>query len=361
MRIWCHVSHSDPCRICGKPTWCVLSADGAWAICRRFDTGTGLHKVDKAGANYWLYHLHGRAVPRPLITAPPAQSHTERAEPSTLDQVYRALLALLPLSGAHRRPLRQRGLSDRDIVQRGYRTLAADGRTIRARQLLEHFGPDVCITIPGLYVHTQGARRWWGLAGAPGLVIPVRDRQGQVVGLKVRADHPGEGPKYTYLSSTKHGGPGPGAPVHVPLHDGLLAQTIRLTEGELKADVATALSGLWTLSVAGVSAWRPTLPLVHQLEVTTVYLAFDADWRTNVHVARAFAGLAAALTSAGVEVRVEVWEPAHGKGIDDVLGAGHAPTVASVALAFGAGFRSHTTPWTAQRVTQAAEEVPAWH
>jgi hypothetical protein len=61
-----------------------------------------------------------------------------------------------------------------------------------------------------------------------------------------------------------------------------------------------------------------------------VLLAFDADWRTNSHVAHALGHVAMALVEAGYAVEVEDWEPTLGKGIDDLLAAGHRPVVQSV-------------------------------
>jgi hypothetical protein len=202
MSIWRRVSPSHPCPICSKCDWCAISTDGVWAICRRVDTGAGSHKVDKAGADYWLYRLDGHSPCRYPMSGLPSQLYPERADPATLDRVYRALLAALPLSSTHRQALRQRGLADRDIVQRGYRTLPAYNRATRARQLVEDFGADICARVPGLYLAERGNRQWWMLAGAVGLLIPVRDVDGRVIALKVRADHPGESHKYTYLVVT---------------------------------------------------------------------------------------------------------------------------------------------------------------
>jgi hypothetical protein len=147
--------------------------------------------------------------------------------------------------------------------------------------------------------------------------------------LKVRADDPGDGPKYTTISSTKHGGPSPGAQVHIPYHESLCGETIRLTEGELKADVATVCSGMLTVSVPGVAMWRQVLPVFEALQPQRVLVVFDADWRTNLHVTQAFGQAVAALVGAGYTVEVETWGPTRGKGIDDVLAAGHTPTVQS--------------------------------
>ena len=265
MRIWRHVSPNHPCPICGKSDWCSLSIDGTWALCRRIDTGAGIHKVDKTGADYWLYRLDGPTPSRqPIVELPsqPCRERVERADPATLDRVYRALLIALPLSLTHRQALGQRGLPDGAILRCGYRTLPRDGRAALARRLVDRYGPDTCARVPGLWVDTQGTRRWWTLAGAPGLLIPVRNIDNRIVALKVRADSAGEGPKYTYLSSRMHDGPGPGAPVHVPLHAFSLEAPVRISEGELKADVATALSGVLTIAVPGVTLWRQALPIL---------------------------------------------------------------------------------------------------
>ena len=77
--------------------------------------------------------------------------------------------------------------------------------------------------------------------------------------------------------------------MHVPLHDELDLSVVRLTEGELKADVATALSGILTVSMPGVSSWRPALAVLEALGTAVVHLAFDADAKNNEHVARACA------------------------------------------------------------------------
>ena len=55
------------------------------------------------------------------------------------------------------------------------------------------------------------------------------------------------GPKYSYLSSTKYGGPGPGTPPHFPLGITAPVEILRLTEGPLKADIAYVRSGLPTI------------------------------------------------------------------------------------------------------------------
>jgi hypothetical protein len=334
--------------------------DGAWAICRRVHTDGGIHKQDKGGGEYWLYRLDmGSLQQRPAVEMPTLPSPA-CAETGTLDRVYRALLDALPLAPSHRQALRQRGLADAEILRRRYRTFPLQGRVALAQRLVHHLGADLCAQAPGFYVAEHDGRRWWSLAGAAGLLIPVRNIDGHIVALKVRADILGDGSKYSTISSTKHGGPSPGAPVHVPLYEGVRGTTVRLTEGELKSDIATALSGLLTLSIPGVAMWRKALPVVQVLGIQRVLLAFDADWRMNPHVAHALGQAALALATAGYAVQVEDWDPALGKGVDDLLTAGHIPVQQSSALAFGALLRGQAHVWTGRLSTIAAEEVPSW-
>jgi hypothetical protein len=110
---------------------------------------------------------------------------------------------------------------------------------------------------------------------------------------------------------------------------------IRITEGELKADIATALSSVLSVGLPGVGAYLLALPILEALKPTTVLISFDADFRTNTTVANALCNAIGAIRSAGFNVKVETWPSAH-KGIDDLLAAGFQPRVSdpsSVAVA----------------------------
>ena len=320
---WREACEEYPCPVCSKPDWCSVSDNDVWAICRRKSDGSGEHKVDASGADYWLYKLKDSPLENMPKDDPPKVS--ERESPETLDRVYGALLDGLSLSHTHRQDLHRRGLSERQIKRLGYRTLPSRDREGLAVKLLERFGQEVCSKVPGLY-EKYSTPTSWSIAGTPGILIPVRDVQQRIVALKVRADDPGEGPKYSYLSSSKHGGPGPGSQVHVPLSKGSdQGLAARLTEGELKADVATVLTEILTVSVPGVSSWRKALPVLKALGFSKVHLAFDADARRNRNVARALSEAFHALGEQGFEVVLETWSEEHGKGIDDVIRGGHKP------------------------------------
>lgn len=282
---WRDVSRREPCPICSRDSWCSLSDPARYVLCRRQSLG-GTERTDTNGAPYFLHRTDGwRPRERAADTEP--QPGANRAPAATLTRVYGALLSEMELSTAHRENLRERGLSDDEVDRRGYQTLPVRGRAALAWSLIQQFDPPTCARVPGLYVREEDGRRWWSLAGSPGLLIPVRDLAGRVIALRVRADNPGEGrPRYSWVSSRSRGGPGPGAQAHVPLWNGD-TRTVRVTEGELKADLASVLSGILTLSLPGAALIAPVLPILRELRPERVLLALDADARTNAHVARA--------------------------------------------------------------------------
>jgi len=254
--------------------------------------------------------------------APPAVT-ADRAPADDLDGVYRALLARLPLDAGDRAALLARGLPSEHITRGMYRTLPERGRAALARDLVTRVGEGLARRVPGIVWRTgDDGRGWWGLAGAPGLVIPVRDLAGRIVALKVRRHDPCEGPRYLYVTSAPTGGPAALAAVHVPAAALELRADTRclvITEGELKADVATALSGRPVVSIPGVGNWRRGVELARAWGAPIVAVAFDADASTNPDVARHQRALLAALRAEGFDARLWQWPPADGKGLDDVL------------------------------------------
>jgi hypothetical protein len=292
----------------------------------RVAVGSFRTKTDRTGAEYHLHRLDGATVaPAPAPPRLPSGPAAERGDADTLHAVYSALLAALQLSDPHRDNLRERGLTDAEIDRRGYRSLPVRGRAALARKLRERFG-DVVLGVPGFVVR-QGERwPYVTLAGAAGLLVPIRDTAGRIVALLVRRDDTRDGRgKYLYVSSASDGGPSPGAPAHVPLGVVGPVEVVRLTEGGLKGDLGTALSGVPTVGAAGL-AWRPLLDVARELGAKTARLALDMDARDKPAVARALAALAEALAAEGIGVELERWPPEH-KGIDDALAGGAAVEV----------------------------------
>ena len=344
---WKDASPQDPCPICGKEEWCSRSSDGGVALCRRWASspiyGTGKEKIDKSSATYWLFRLHGTASAHwPIPVCRPADGKGERATPDILGQVYSALLQALSLTHEHRLLMRSRGLPDAAIDGYGYRSLGAD-RVTAVRKLIEAGLEEHFPRVPGFIVRDKdNGTSYWTVSGDRGILIPVRDPAGRVSALMIRRDDEAVSKKYLYCSSSKHGGVGPGSPVHVPLRKASDLTVVRVTEGALKADVATSLTNLLTIGLPGIGAWRRAAPVLRDLGATTARLAFDADARTNSNVASALSSSITHLRSYGIAVELELWQIAHGKGIDDVVAAGKAVEIL-----------------TGDKVTSAIEEITA--
>ena len=64
---WVRVTRARPCAVCGKPSWCGVSADGVWAVCMRVESG----KATRNGG--WLHRLRDTPPPpvRRWAPAPP--------------------------------------------------------------------------------------------------------------------------------------------------------------------------------------------------------------------------------------------------------------------------------------------------
>jgi hypothetical protein len=226
------------------------------------------------------------------------------------------LLAKLRLDDNDRKALERRGMSAEEIQRGLYRTLPVEGRAKLAQALVD-IGADT--SLPGLTLKSGKNRAYTSLAGRAGLIVPVFDVQGRVVALRIRANDAGA--KYQWLSGSSSGGAGSGVHVHVPPRKGLDTSTVRITEGELKAAIATERTDTLTISIPGVSMWNLALPIIEELGASRVLVAFDSDYRHKAQVKRALEGLLAELRRRGLAHAVETWDPVH-KGIDDALVAG---------------------------------------
>ena len=336
---WKPATPSRRCKVCKSPKRCAISDDGAVAKCTYVFDGPNVFKGGDDEVGQWAMHrLDGST---PAEAAARRKDRVDEPDPmladaATRDQVYRALLAACPLTAEHREGLMKRGLSADEIAARGYGSLPL-GAGPRARIVAQVRGILGAETIPE---GVPGLHAGQLPEGITGTLVPVRDVAGAIVAMKVRRDGAAD-PKYVWLSSKKVGGATPHSPAHVAMGSREAVEAarinsatgarpevvVRITEGELKADVAFVLSGVPTICIPGAGAWRSALEPVRALAPDVLRLAWDADARANEHVAAALETAAIRYTQElpGVALELETWEPAAGKGVDDVLLAG-APT-----------------------------------
>ncbi len=312
------VSRRSPCPICGHGDWCLAFSDRV--LCMRVESSS----PGRSGG--WWHGVGEGKFRREEPLALPDSRERHLAPPDPLHRGLSALLAhsTLQLSQRHREALVQRGLTAAAIADGGYATLPRGHRAEAARDLALRSDAR---GVPGLYVNSNRHGDYRAVAGAPGLLIPVRDEQARIRGAQIRCDEAGSGGKYRWLSSGgKRGGTGSGSPPHWTLA-GDRSGELWITEGALKADVAAHLSGHRFLAVAGVHSGQgrrvvEELQGVGWPDEQRLVLAFDADFASNPHVRKALVSIGHRLAEAGYTVEVATWGPALGKGIDDALLAG---------------------------------------
>lgn len=338
------VNAAHPCPVCGKDHGlCALFPSREQVeevLCARVDSGEW---VDAAGA--WKHRLTPQGAPstsRPLPTPTP-KAERLLAPLEVRERVYRRARELSePLDRRRHLPLFTnvtRQMIPAQVEARGYfpfPTLADryvdsrrrdnDGRWLLAARLVLEEG-EATLGVPGFGQHKDG-RPWCG--GWGGILLPALDPQGRIAGGQVLTTaHASKGaPKYATLT-------GGGHQLHCSRPTGYGLAPIRntgrvwLTEGLLKADIASDLLGEVVVAAAGQQFPAEALrEYLEALEPSEVVVALDYDAPGSAarkKTDKNRRALADQLVALGYRVTVAVWEYADGKGIDDLLLAGGSP------------------------------------
>lgn len=327
---WKPVANHSPCLICGAKRKCASKLDingNGVAKCTKQSAGASRSSRDSVSE----YHIHKIRNGKPITLIEPPELPLDR-----LHEIYAYFLARLQiLSESHRQNLLKRGLPPQKIEENKYRTLQLAAARSLAHELQRQFGDDIK-SVPGIIIWDDDQPRInYSFAGTNPvseiLLIPVRNQIGRIVAIKQRIDdHRWQGGKYTWFSSSGKGGRKASQAIHCPKGTPTVCPTLRITEGELKADVSFALTGIPTISIPGVNSWRKAISTALELGAVEILVAFDADARTNPHVAAPMAELFRELKHhAGFSVSVEHWDASQGKGLDDLLASGGKPRVAT--------------------------------
>jgi hypothetical protein len=323
------VTRKRPCSICGKPDYCGISSDGAIAFCTRISAGS-FHAA-KNGAH--LHRLIESAMPSSRTPRPQALPATTiesspRADAEHVHKIYAILLRVyLRLSVEHKAALMARGLSEEAIDREGFRSTPTEAQ---ARSIARELSQCHDLTgVAGFYRENGAPRLVWTDTG---IIIPVRDQSNGISALMYRRTHARKEKdfgKYIWISSgedrngkPREAGASSGAPCHFAnAHMMKDAEAVMLTEGALKAGIAAHLLNQPVIGNApscfGADFAANLKRDFPQLQ--TVYVAFDSDLSTNVHVRGSLFRLVEQLEIARFDVRVRMWPPHLGKGIDDYL------------------------------------------
>jgi hypothetical protein len=307
-----------------------VAVNGRYAICNREPSD----RQAKGNGGGWVHRLDGYSAAPDPRRPDPSRSGQSAASMAPIDRrntAYRRLRAATTLHGRHIAELRIRGFAQSEPEARGYRTLPLEGQSRVAKRCVED-DPTQLVGVPGFWTASgSDGGGYWTLAGRPGLLIPCLDPQGRIRGYRVRVDDPPDGSgKYNWFSSGhKPGGTGSGVHCHVsrPLGRPPDDDAVWVTEGEIKADLASERLGAIVVSVPGVDLWSRCLPDLAELlpDGGDVVLAFDADWRDKPQVHEALWRLALVCQALDYGLRIALWNVSDGKGLDDLLTAGRRP------------------------------------
>jgi hypothetical protein len=310
------VDAKHACPICSHTDWCEVSSDGS-VHCMRVESD---RPSSRAGG--WWHHIGG--VSNLGISSPPAKVEAAPIAPIGLrDRIYREILALCGLSAVHEAYLMGCGIR---AASRGiYGTLNGNRNAVLQR-LLDQWTPDLLRTIPGLWLDSDGLH----LAMANGLLIVVCDTEGRISRMQCRVELSTGSKQYLWLSSSKYGGPSSGALSHCA--PGVDSAIVWITEGVKKAEVTAQKSGHTTIGMSSHTGYTAGLAMLDSLISTgtlgvVVALDEDTDEHTRQLVDVSRQKIVAEVLARGQACWVARWDPARGKGIDDLLLAGHKPTL----------------------------------
>lgn len=345
---WARVTKRQPCPICHKSDFCEVSSDGQTAHCMRiasdqplaFRQGGWLHNIgfahnEATGADLLPSKINQslNTITRESLVVLPLASVGER------NKAISGLLERLELSEQHQAYLTEEGFSAEKARQLGYRTLPAKGRDRLVRMIIETVGIETARQLAFIFEKKGKADSRYFQFAAPRteiLLIPIRDKDGNFLGLKGRwttlDEETGEIQRnYRILSAGSIGGASLGTPLHVATPANKPEQDrIIITEGEKKADYIAWRTGRVCIGVQGTSNWRATHGRGHivfilaSLGVKTVEIAFDADLENNQRVARDLYQMACQLQAAGFQVLERRWPLEAAKGYDDLLRSNQA-------------------------------------
>lgn len=231
-------------------------------------------------------------------------------------KAYRELLSALTLADHHREDLQNRGLTEEDISRLGYKSIPVGSGIAIAKRLLERNAQ--LAGVPGFFRARSG--EWAFVHQQEGILIPVRNAQGQIQGLQVRLDNT-DRRKFRWVSS---GSFFDGCKAEGWTHlAGEPKSKILLTEGPMKADIINALTGLTVLAVPGVNALtklEESLLALRRAGLREIKTAFDMDYCTNWYVQKGYEELLHLLGRMGFRYGTYVWDPRY-KGLDDFIWA----------------------------------------
>lgn len=258
------------------------------------------------------------------------------APAEVLDQTYRKLTEKLSLSEKNKEDLLSRGFTEDEIQSIGYVTYPkkeVDTYTKEYFSIPKELLDSSCVLqgVPGFF-KTKNKDVWSLCARKGGILVPYKDFYNRIVGFQLRKNNEeldrdeetGECEyKYSWISS---GGLKNGCKASAKIHyavdfkwfpdeqcfkPDIKSNSIMLTEGAMKGDLAHAISGIPFICVPGVSsaqdALRENIPLLKSIGINTIAIAYDMDRVMNINVAKSLEAMKSLIESHGMKCLQTSW------------------------------------------------------
>lgn len=275
------------------------------------------------------------------------RNSNKQEEPAILNRVYSLFLKETKLNLEHEMYLHKiRRMSEKEIENGKYFTFPTQSVMKNfVSEVVKEFGSDqVLQNVPGFYYKTEEAK--WLFPKNRGIGIPIQNSLGEIVGLQIRRDEKGpRASRYNWFSSSfaegleghEHG-TSSGAPIDVCIPEIITNPTVMITEGRFKARILAKETGSVVFSLQGVASWYGVFEELEKLSsselikeayqgkefiIFAVMLAFDADISSNLQVCHQMKKLSDSLEEKRYPTYYLHWDEKLGKGIDDMILAGH--------------------------------------
>ena len=201
---------------------------------------------------------------------------------------------------------------------------------------------ETLLGVPGFFLNAKGKLTFLSLRKA-NVGILIHDRARHVSGIQMRTMSPlkpGEARYHFFSSGFADGsnsvgtkGCGCGFVEDVLFPTKRWCGAIAVTEGRFKAVTLSHL-GFLTVNMHSISNWRPAgsaaLDLAREYHARRFVLAYDQEENRNVD--SSLDNLFGIINQAGIPIDVAIWDPKYGKGIDDVVNAGHIDKISRVPI-----------------------------
>jgi hypothetical protein len=313
--------------------------DQAWDIYHHEQTKGAEHQTEQAKITPASNQTKAETNSPPTHAKEPNPNKAVLATETQRAEAINFLLGQLSLSTLHRAFLYEEGFTLERSEELGYRTLPTDDKTRRSllNQLDKLYGRETARSLGFVYEReAKAGSKYLVFSAIPRdqeiLLFPICNLQGQPIALKARwmgaeINPQTNKPQRHYLIMSA-GNTELGASVSTPIHVARPLMPVAnqegwviVTEGERKAQFAADMLGVTVLGVQGVNNWRSghLLQLLAQLKAKVVIEAFDADFTTNLNVARAARQMCQQIGAAGYRLYQARWPLAKGKGLDDFL------------------------------------------